>query len=136
VLTSLLPGEFPATELLSTVISIIAPSLLSLPCRARLNCKSSTELSHSITTSLPSTELHSAGLESSLYSLGADPTENTILLLLCACFRRHVFTEPLLRNGLHNPVVLLLRASVLQALPSNDRCLQSHRLTTGLYEIV
>jgi hypothetical protein len=45
-LTSLLPGEYPATELLSTVNPSISTSLLSLPCRARLNCQLSTELSH------------------------------------------------------------------------------------------
>jgi hypothetical protein len=39
------------------------------PLRAQLNCQPSTELSHSPTTSLHSTELHSAGLGSSLYSL-------------------------------------------------------------------
>jgi hypothetical protein len=33
--------------------------------------------SHSSTTTFHSTELHSAGLGSSLYSLGVDPTENT-----------------------------------------------------------
>jgi hypothetical protein len=38
-LMSLLSGEYPATELLSTVNLTIAPSLLSLPCRARLNCQ-------------------------------------------------------------------------------------------------
>jgi hypothetical protein len=32
-----------------------------------------------------------------------------------------------------NTVLLLLLAYMLRALPSNDRCLQSHRLTTGLY---
>jgi hypothetical protein len=35
-------------------------------------------------TSLHSTEVHSAGLGSSLYSLGADPTEDTVLVLLLA----------------------------------------------------
>jgi hypothetical protein len=49
-----------------------------------------------------------------------------------SCCRR-VFTDPLLINGLHDIVVLLLRACMLQALLSNGRCLQSHRLTTGLY---
>jgi hypothetical protein len=42
-LTSLLSCEYPATELMSTVNLIIAPSLLSLPCRAQLNCKHSTD---------------------------------------------------------------------------------------------
>jgi hypothetical protein len=44
-----------------------------------------------------------------------------------------VFTDPLLRNGLHNPVVLVLRVCMLLALPSKARCLQSHSLATGLY---
>jgi hypothetical protein len=47
-----------------------------------------------------------------------------------------MFTEPLLRNGLHNLVVLLLRACMLRALPSNGRCLQSHCLATDLYATV
>jgi hypothetical protein len=42
-LTSLLLGEYPATELLSTVNSTIAPFLLSLPCRLELNCQPSTD---------------------------------------------------------------------------------------------
>jgi hypothetical protein len=48
----------------------------------------------------------------------------------------NVFTEPLLRNGLQNPVVLLLRACALWDLPSNDRSLQSQSLTTGLYATI
>jgi hypothetical protein len=62
VLTSLLSGEYPATELLSTA----NPQLI-------------TELSHSPAnhfSSLHSTEPHSAGLGSWLYSIEADPTEN------------------------------------------------------------
>jgi hypothetical protein len=47
-----------------------------------------------------------------------------------------VFTDPLLRNRLHNSVVLLLRACTLRALPSNGRCLQSHRLATGLFSTI
>jgi hypothetical protein len=39
VLASLLSGEYPTTKL-STVNSTIAPSPLSLPCRAQLNCQS------------------------------------------------------------------------------------------------
>jgi hypothetical protein len=46
-------------------------------------------------------------------------------------FRGNVFTEPLIGNGLYNPVVILLRA-----LPSNGRCLHSHRLAMGLYVTV
>jgi hypothetical protein len=51
-------------------------------------------------------------------------------------FRGNVFTEPLLRNGLHNPVVIFLRTCMSRASPSNGRCLQSHRLATGLYSTV
>jgi hypothetical protein len=36
-----------------------------------------------------------------------------------------VFTDLLIRNGLHNPVLLFLLACMLQALPSNDLCLHS-----------
>jgi hypothetical protein len=51
-------------------------------------------------------------------------------------FRGNVFTEPLIRKGLHNSVVLLLHACMLRALHSNDRCLQSHCLATGLYAVI
>jgi hypothetical protein len=108
----LLSGEYPETELLSTVNSTIVPPSLSLPWRAQLNSLTrqatsslhSTELHHSqsnICPSLHSTELSSASLRSSLYSLGSDPTGNTVLLLLRACSlpRERVY-EPLLRNGL------------------------------------
>jgi hypothetical protein len=47
---TLLSGEYPTTELLSTVNWTTVPSLLSLPCRARLNCQPSTEL---ITSNCP-----------------------------------------------------------------------------------
>jgi hypothetical protein len=42
-LTSLLSGQYPATELMSTVNLTVAPSLLSLPCRALLNWQPSTK---------------------------------------------------------------------------------------------
>jgi hypothetical protein len=48
-------------------------------------------------------------------------------------FQQNVFANPLLRNGLHNPVLLLLRACMLRVFPSNGRYLQSHRLATGLH---
>jgi hypothetical protein len=129
-LKSLLLGEYPTTELLSTVKSTIATSLLSLPCRARLNCQPSnnwvpgwrpfhtnllvfssqadltTELSHSPNTYFTHfTQLNCpACLGSTLRSLMADPTENTLVssvtVLLCASrFRGKVFTEPLPRNA-------------------------------------
>jgi hypothetical protein len=47
-----------------------------------------------------------------------------------------VFTDPLLRNGLHIPVVILLRACMLRTLPSKSRCLHSHCLARGLYTII
>jgi hypothetical protein len=49
------------------------------------------------------------------------------------CFSGNAFTEPLLRNGLHSLVVLLSPACILRVLHSNGRCLQNHRLATGLY---
>jgi hypothetical protein len=74
-LTSLLFGEYPATE-----------------------------LSHSPTTSLHFTSLSRPGvLASSLYSLRVDPKENipvSILTVLCASrFRGIMFTEPLPSNA-------------------------------------
>jgi hypothetical protein len=65
-----------------------------------------------------------------------DYTENTILLLLHVCMRRNMFTEAMLREGLHNPVFLLLHACMLLALPSNGRYLQSHCLAMGLYATI
>jgi hypothetical protein len=60
----------PETELLSTVNWTVAPSILSLPCRAQLNCKPSTEATHQ--------PLHFTQPNCTQpYSLGADPTENT-----------------------------------------------------------
>jgi hypothetical protein len=47
-----------------------------------------------------------------------------------------VFTDPLPRNGLHYPIVLLLRMHMLRALSSNGHCLQSRRLATRLYATV
>jgi hypothetical protein len=61
-LTSLLSSEYPITELLSTVNSTTAPSLLSIPCRDANPQLDS--LTHQPTTSLHSTELHSVGLRS------------------------------------------------------------------------
>jgi hypothetical protein len=52
--------------------------------------------------------------------------------MLCASlFHWNVFAEPWLRNGLHNPVVPLLRSCMLRVLPINGRCLQSHRSAAG-----
>jgi hypothetical protein len=47
-----------------------------------------------------------------------------------------VFTDPLIRNGLHNPFFLLLRVCMLRALPGNGRRPQSHRSETCLYASV
>jgi hypothetical protein len=67
-----------------------------------------------------------------LHSRGTDKWENTVLLLLSADYtentshviakhywdvtslrlRSSVFTEPLCRSGLHNPVVSMLRACI------------------------
>jgi hypothetical protein len=61
-----------------------------------------------------------------------DTTFSLLNLLLCAPrFRGNVFSDPLLRNGLHYNVVLLLHAMI--ALLSNGSCLHSHRVATGLY---
>jgi hypothetical protein len=92
-LTSLLPCGYPTTKLLSTVNRTTAPFLLSLPCRAQLNCQPSLGRTHSLTkyfTSIHPTELHSPCLGSSLYSLGAGPIENTAsnslsIVVMCGC---------------------------------------------------
>jgi hypothetical protein len=51
-------------------------------------------------------------------------------------FQQGVFTDPLFRKGLHNSVLLLLRACMLRALPCNGRCLQRDYLATGLYATI
>jgi hypothetical protein len=71
-----------------------------------------------IRTRLHTGSLFTTRLVSSLYKLGADNTSIVV----------GVFTDPLLRNG--------LRACMLPALPSNDRCLHSHCLATGLYATI
>jgi hypothetical protein len=124
-------------------------------CRTPLNCQPSTNwvpfhtnllmfssqadnLQLNYFTSLQFTELHSASLRSSLYNLAADPTENTVPPLLHTCARPcgNGTTEPLPRNGLHNPVFLLLHAFMLWALPNNGHCLQDHCLAMGLYATI
>jgi hypothetical protein len=80
-LTLLLSGEYTATELLSTIFLTIVPSLLSFPCRARLKCQPSAELS--LTNQL----LHFSSFHS-------------IVTVLCAShFRGKVFAEPLPSNA-------------------------------------
>jgi hypothetical protein len=77
VLTSLLSGEYPATELFSTVNSTIAPSLLS----ALAELDSITNPQMNSLPQQPAVLLHSTELPISrpgvLYYLGAHPTENT-----------------------------------------------------------
>jgi hypothetical protein len=93
-----------------------------------LNLQRPTSKSSSITTSrgyvLPTThsELNYAEpyilsartthrKHSSVLFCGADHVENTASYIV-TCW--YVFTEPFPRNGLHNPVVLLLRACITQ----------------------
>jgi hypothetical protein len=88
VVTPLPSGQHSTSELLSTVNSTATPPLLSLPCRTRLNCQPSinwvpgwrpfhTNLLVFSSQAEFQQNCHSAGLGSSLYSLRADPTENT-----------------------------------------------------------
>jgi hypothetical protein len=65
-------------------------------------------------------------------------TSTTPFFYWCVCvhFHGNVFTKPLLRNGLHNPTVLLLHACMLYVLPSNSHCLQSHCLAVGQYALI
>jgi hypothetical protein len=77
-------------------------------------------------------------LHVSLLNWTGSPTNYFFITILRGPNKKHrfqqgVFTDPLHRNGLHNFVLLLLRASMLRAFPSNGRCLQSHCLATGLY---
>jgi hypothetical protein len=43
-------------------------------------------------------------------AVAAPTTWKTASLLLTQIYREYMFTEPLLKNVLHNPVVLLVRA--------------------------
>jgi hypothetical protein len=76
-LTSLLSGEYLASELLSTVSSTIAPSLLGLSCRARLNYQPSTELSHSPTNYFTSFHFTSLNWTGQLNCLQENSSERT-----------------------------------------------------------
>jgi hypothetical protein len=65
-----------------------------------------------------------------VHRLHTDKTENTpvsiVTVMFASRFRGNVFSEPLLRSSLNNILVLLLSTCTF-ALPSNSRCLQSHR---------
>jgi hypothetical protein len=94
--------------------------LLSLPCTAQLstNCSLGTpELDCRFSTEL--------FFITTLHGLHINTVSNNTPIVV------GVFTDPLLRNGLQNPVILLLRE-----LPSNGRYLQSPRLATGLFATV
>jgi hypothetical protein len=51
-------------------------------------------------------------------------------------FKRKRVYWAIVRNGLHNPVVVLLRAYILRMLHNNSCCLQSHLLATGPYATI
>jgi hypothetical protein len=119
----LLSGEHAATELLSTVNYSAISS--QPPCRALMHCQPSNELS--------------AGQGSSLYSLGADPGENTsssfsiAVIGGCIAIARISFpqrlTEPLLRNG-HASTLPLHSNGCTHRVPRGPS------LATGLYAII
>jgi hypothetical protein len=128
---------FNTPHLNSCQLSTVAPLFQSLQYRTPLYCQPSTnwvsgwrpfhtirltfnwqmtiELSHTPTsyfTSFHSTDLHSAGLGSSLYSLGKDPIGNTVIQFPRAySFPRERVYRASAQNGLHNPVFLLLLLS-------------------------
>jgi hypothetical protein len=131
---SLLSGEYPATELLSTVNTTIAPSLLSLACKSSIELPT---LNWTLSLTNHFTSLHFTQWTANLIVLKIAPwrgphRKHRSSIVARVRISGNVFTESLLRNGLHNPVVLLLHACMLPVLPSNGRCLQSHRLATGL----
>jgi hypothetical protein len=78
---------------------------------AGLQWRDSTPSSHGINSELKYTESYfpSARTTHRKLSRGTDHIENTNSYIV-ACW--YVFTEPLPRNGLHNPVVLLLLACI------------------------
>jgi hypothetical protein len=138
---------------LSTVNWTTAPSLLSLPCTAQLNCQPSNNwvpgwwplhinppsllFTGWLTTQLRHfTSLNWTGQLVFKIPPRRVPHRKIRSTVARVTFRGNMFTEPLLRNGLNNPVIILLRACMFWALPSNCRCLQSHRLATGLYATI
>jgi hypothetical protein len=90
---------------------------------------------------------NSSCVKSSLFSLGADPQETPLPLLLRVysmlqkCFYSTFEQQPARSGPKENAVckhlfycyVTSQRTYMLRALPSNVRCLQSHCLAKGLY---
>jgi hypothetical protein len=126
----------------------LVPSLLSLSCWAQLNCQPSTNWApgwrpfHTnllIFSSQADFQLTTELVNLIVFKItpGRGPHQKHYSSVIPrVLFRGNVFTGPLLRNGLYNPVVLLLPACMLWALPSNGSCLQSYRLATGLYATI
>jgi hypothetical protein len=111
---------------MSTLNLTAAPSILSLPCRAPLNCQPSTELTHQAATSFLFIQLNCTypAWGSRYIASGLIHQETQFFCYYARVrFRWNVFNEPLLRNGLNYSVFLLLRVCMLRALPSNGRCL-------------
>jgi hypothetical protein len=125
--TLLLSSEYPATELffttgLSTVSWTGSPSLLSLRCRAQLNCQPSTNwvpgwqpfhtnlLVFSLEADIQlATDSWTGQLSCLQDNFSVQTTSKTLFFYCCTCicFCWNVFTELSLRNGLHNPVVVV-----------------------------
>jgi hypothetical protein len=81
--------------------------------------------SSSTATSRDSLSSVSTGLESSLHSLGAAPTENTVIEQFLYCCRG-VFTSPLHRNGSSSVVTCAFISAgnlFTESLPSNESLL-------------
>jgi hypothetical protein len=138
VLTSWLSGEYPANELLSTLNTTVAPSVLSLPQLPTLNWTLSLTKLLLHYTSLHFTELNWTGQLDSLQDNSSAGATQKTQPLYC---RRSLFTAPLNSNGrcsdhIENSVLLLLHVRMLRALSSNGRSLQSHCLAMGLYATI
>jgi hypothetical protein len=140
-LMPLLSGEYSATELLSIVNSAIVPPLLFLPCRARMNCQPSTELSQQPTTSLHFTSLrvtslHFTSLHFSLHftSLTWTALSRPGVLAICTWLRGGPNRKHCLQQYLYccygqlpsdSPDIVDVFTGRYQAahVPSRDRCL-------------
>jgi hypothetical protein len=91
---------------------------------------------------------YGGGIRPRLHTGSTDWIAPIVFLITCCAERienavsnnnyccRGMFTDPLLRNGLHYIFVPLLPVCMLRELAINDRYIQSRRLATGLYATI
>jgi hypothetical protein len=132
-------GEYPATELLSTVNPQLLLHLF-LASLAELDSTANPQLTQILTNQLLHyTSLHSTEFPQPVsgprYIASGQTQQKTPSSRVCS-FPRERFPSRCSETGYITQFVLLLRACMLRALPSNSCCLQSRRLATGLYATI